>query len=216
MNAIRFSLALGLVVAALAAPRSLRAQNEAELPDIDTLREWLVAHHPHVVDGDSTENAALIVVDTGARYVKSIAFHLTANEVAEWSRAAVRGVLIQDDAALRDLRDGCFDDPAHPKSGPLPLCLLDGARVPSIDGLRFLASREVVVLKGDTASKRFGADGAHGAVIAKTDSAMLARYRSVGATPATFVAFEERRIRRRTDGAPVVITVLMLRSGSKQ
>jgi hypothetical protein len=48
-------------------------------------------------------------------------------------------------------------------------------------------------------------------VIVTTDSSALGYYTRLGATPASFVQYLSQHIRRRADGQPVVITVLMLR-----
>ena len=207
----RTKLLFLLLLATLRPFRTAMSQTEAAFPDMDELRAWLKEHHPQIVSGESgLVNAAVIVIDTNAHYVRSIAYRLTAVELADMSGAATRGAGFEDDAVSKNLLNVCFAG-GEKSTGPRPICVLDGSRVPVIDALRFLATRDVDVLKSDAAVKRFGTDGVNGAVIAATDTAALARFKSVGATPENFMSFEERRIRRNADGLPVIITVLMLR-----
>ena len=85
-----------------------------------------------------------------------------------------RAISFQYDAISKNLLVTCADRAAASPPATRPICVQDGARVQTIDGLR-----------------------------------------SVWATSANFVSFERRRIRRRADGQPVVITVVMLRGMSK-
>lgn len=201
------------LLAALLPLRAVIAQTEGSFPEMDVLRAWLQTHHPQLISGDSALNAAVVVVDTNGHYVKSTAFRLSASELEAWGGGVERNVSFQDDTVSKNLVDACIK--SRTERPPVnAVCILDGARVPAVDGLRFLASRDVEVLRGEAASKRFGPDAAKGAVLVTTDTIAAARFASVGATSANFVAFEGRRIRRRADGAPVVITILMLRGTS--
>ena len=207
---MRFTLPLRFIVALLPL-RKARAQTEAPFPEMNQVRAWIAAKHPMVLSGErGLENAAIIVTDTAGRYVRSVAYRLTAVELSDLRDAAGRAAAFEDDATSKNLMNACFAGDEKPKI-PHPLCLLDGASRQEIDALRLLATRDVDVLQPDAAKQRFGATGANGAVIATTDSAQLARFTTLGATPANFVAFEQRRVRRQTDGLPLLITVLMLR-----
>lgn len=134
-------------------------------------------------------------------------------------KAGIRSSLdllgLQDDTVSKNLVADCVSSRTQRPAATHAVCVLDGVRVRVVDGLRFLTSRDIDVLKGEAASKGFGPDAVNGAVLVTTDTAALGRFESLGATSANFVAFEGRRIRRRADGQPVVITVLMLRGTSK-
>src|SRR5215471_7063016 len=61
---------------------------------------------------------------------------------------------------------GCSAGKSQPT--PRPLCLLDGARVDSFNGVQTLAMRQLETVTGTAATARYGADGANGVVIAST------------------------------------------------
>jgi hypothetical protein len=204
---------LVLVLSALAALVPLRpaqSQTTAPFPEIDELRAWLDDHHPSLTRGDSGVNAAVVVIDTSAHYVRSIVFRLGAGELPTWQGAVQRALSFQDDTVSRNLLAACVGSAPTNLPTTRPICVQDGARVHAVDYLRFLAGRDIDILKSDAALKRFGPDAAQGAVVVTTDTAAFERFKSLGATPANFVSFEGRRIRRPADGEPVVITVLML------
>ena len=211
----RSTLALLLVLTALFPTRLAWSQTYAPFPQLDDVREWLWKNHPNAITGDSGVNAAIVVIDTNAHFVKGMAFRLADSELAVWQGAVARAISFQDDTVSKNLLGACADRASASRPAARPICVQDGARVQTIDGLRFLASRDVDVLKRDAASKRFGPDATNGAVVVATDTATFERYKSVGATSASLISFEGRRIRRRADGESVVITVLMLRATSK-
>jgi hypothetical protein len=204
-----------LLFAALVSSRGVMAQTAPTFPELDDLRAWLQAQHPSLIAGDSGLNAAVVVIDTTGRYVRSSAFRLEARALSDWGAGVAHSVSLQDDTLSKRLFTACFDGPREGPPSARPVCILDGARVRAVDGMRFLTSRDIDVLKGEAATSRFGPDAASGAVVVTTDSVALARFKSVGATPENFVSFEGRRIRRRADGQPVIITVLMLRGTPK-
>jgi hypothetical protein len=212
----RSTLLLSLLFTALLPLRPARSQATASFPELDELHGWLAQHQPNFATGDSGVNGAIIVIDTNAHYVKSIAFRLGASELASWQGAIARAIELQDDTVSTNLLAGCSDRALASPPVKRPTCVQDGARVQGFDHLQLLASRSVEVLKSEAAVKRFGPNAANGAVVATTEAVTFERFKSLGATSANFVSFEGRRIRRDSDGRPVVITVLMLRGTSKE
>lgn len=203
-------LAASLVVASALPIRTAVAQT-ASMPELDQTRAWLQVHQPRMISGDSGVNAAIVIVDTAAQYVRSTAFRLSAAELDALQAGVAKAVSLNGDTASTNLISACVRSkkdapPAHP-----PICVLDSLRVQDIAGLRFFASRKLEVLKREDAIKRYGADASNGAVVVTTDVAALDRYTKLGAAPENFVSFQTHRTIRRADRASVVITVLMLR-----
>jgi hypothetical protein len=196
-----------IAVLALATSES---QAQARFPEMDEVRAWIQEHQPKLATGDSGMNAAIIVIDTNAKYLKSVAFRLSERELATMD-PMTHAVTIQDDAAIKNILYSCVRTEKEGPAPTKPMCMLDGVRVAAIDNVRFMTGRDLQVMKADSAVRRFGPDAVHGAVLLATDTAALDRFKSLGVTPTNLVSFEGRRIRRRSDGAAVVITVLMVR-----
>lgn len=209
MSAMRNTVLLLLASAACVPFSIARSQTGAPMPEIDQIRAWMQEHHPALISGDSGINAAVIVVDTNAKYVRSLAFTLIGTAMT--SGGVETAAAMHDDSAWTSRLDACVRDRPEPQPNNPPLCILDGKHVKDIDHLRFFASSAVVVLKPDEAATRYGGDAKNGAVVVTTDAAALARYARLGVTADNFLSFVTRRIRRRADGASVTITVLMVR-----
>ncbi len=199
-----------LAFIALLALAASESQAQARFPEMDEVRAWIQEHHPKLAAGDSGINAAIIVIDTNAKYVKSVAFRLSERELATMD-PMTHAVTIQDDTTIKQILYSCVRTENESPAPTKPMCMLDGVRVAAIDNVRFMAGRDLQVMKADSAARRFGPDAVHGAVLLATDTAALDRFKSLGVTPTNLVSFEGRRTRRRSDGAAVVITVLMVR-----
>jgi hypothetical protein len=204
------SMLLPLVSTTLLTFATAESRGQAAFPEMAQVRAWVQEHQPKLAVGDSGINAAIIVIDTNAKYVRSLAFRLSARELATMDPVS-HAATIQDDTTIKNIIFSCVrvtkDSPAPAK----PMCLMDSVRVESIDFVRFMTGRDLQVMKGDSATKRFGADAASGAFLLATNTPALERFKSLGVTPSNLVSFEGRRITRSSDGAPVVITILMLR-----
>jgi len=190
--------------------RYARSQN-AEMPQMDVVRSWIQEHHPQVISGDSGMNTVLIVVDTNAKYVRSTALRLSAADLAMAHAGMTRAAMMQDDTTWGNRLWACARGAPERKATKRPICILDSARIEDIDALHLLASRAIEVLQAEAAAKQYGSEAANGAVVVATDTAALDQYTRLGATPANFVQYQTQRTRRRADGQPLVITVLMLR-----
>jgi len=196
---------------ALLLPIRGAASQAAELPSMDVIRGWIQEHHSQVISGDSGMNTVIIVVDTNAKYVRSIALRLSATDLATTQGGMMHAATMQDDSTWTNRLWACARGAPERKVVRRPLCILDSARVEVIDGLHLFTSRTVDVLQDTAAAKRYGSSAAYGAVIVTTDTAALGRYTRLGATAASFVLYQQQRIRRRADGQPLLITVVMLR-----
>lgn len=183
----------------------------AEIPQMDVLRSWIQEHHPQVISGDSGMNIVVIVVDTNAKYVRSTALRLSATDLAMTQAGMAHAVMMQDDTTWGNRLWACARGAPERKATKRPICMLDGARVEDIDALHLLASSAVEVLQSEAAVKRYGSEATNGAVLVTTDIAAWSQYTRLGAAPANFVEYQTQRTRRRADGQPIVITVLMLR-----
>ncbi len=200
-----------VLLLAIALPVRFAASQAAEMPEMDVLRTWIQEHHPQVISGDSGMNTVIVVVDTNAKYINSTAFRLSAAELAMMQAGMAHAAMMQDDTMWTSRLWACARGAPERKAAKRPFCILDSVHVEDIDGLHLFASRSVDVLQGQAAARKYGSDAANGAVIVTTDTAALGQYRRLGATPANFVSYQMQRTRRRADGQPLVITVLMLR-----
>jgi len=156
-------------------------------------------------------NTVVTVVDTNAKYVRSTALRLSATDLAMTQAGMAHAVMMQDDSTWGNRLWACARGAPERKATTRPICMLDGARVEDIDALHLLASSAVDVLQNEAAVRRYGSEATNGAVLVTTDIAAWSQYTRLGATPANFVEYQTQRTRRRADGQPIVITVLMLR-----
>jgi hypothetical protein len=212
---MRLVRAIVVSLLASAAPLAVAtSQTVAPMPGLDEIRAWMHEHQPKLTSGDSGINAAIIVVDTSAKYVRSLAFALGDTAMMTMQQGVEVAVGMHHDTAWTNRVDACVRDGSEAPATNPPLCVLDGARVKNIDQLRFVASSAIVVVKNDEATKRYGREAKNGAVLVTTDTAALARYAHAGVTADNFLSFVTRRTRRAADGAPLLLAVLMVRSKS--
>src|SRR4051812_34338606 len=89
------------------APFHFAAAQKAEMPELDEVREWLHAHQPRMISGDSGLNATIVIVDTNAKYVRSIAFALGPAELERANGGMMRAAGLQGDTASANLLWAC-------------------------------------------------------------------------------------------------------------
>lgn len=211
MDLRRSSRRIFVLLSATLLPLRYAAAQAAEMPQMEVLRAWIQEHHPKVISGDSGMNTVVIVVDTNAKYVRSTALRLSAVDLAAMQAGMAHVVTMQDDTTWGNRLWACARGAPERKTTKRPMCILDSVRVEDIDALHLLASRAIDVLQNDAALKQYGSEAANGAVVVTTDTTALRQYTRLGATPANFVEYQTQRTRRRADGQPLLITVLMLR-----
>lgn len=176
---------LRLLLVAMLPFTTAAAQSSAEMPSMDIVREWIAQHHANVFR-DTTENAVIIIVDTNAKYVKSVATRVDSAEVAAvdsgWTRVA--RLMATREGRLNDdtLWMSCWGKASTPPVSGQPICIVDGARVSGFDVLRQLGMRDLEIVRGAAASARYGADAANGVVVAKTNPTTVARLEGLGVT----------------------------------
>jgi hypothetical protein len=183
--------------------------------DIDQIRDWIAAHHPQVYN-DTTVNTVLIVLNPNGTYAASIAARFDSAEVAatDFRFARLADIIAARQGARQVdtlLTYACSGEKTQPANRPL--CILDGARVDSFNGVQTLAMHKLETVTGQAATARYGPDAANGVVIGSTTASLLERYRALGITAANMGSMQTNRVREGTVGPRRLdITIVFLKA----
>ena len=110
-----------LFFVALLALGTSESQAQTRFPEMDELRAWIEEHQPKLAAGDSGINAAIIVIDTAAKYVKSVAFRLSERELATMDPMA-HAATIQDDTTIKRILYSCMRSENEGPGPTKPMC----------------------------------------------------------------------------------------------
>src|SRR3954469_12371164 len=99
-------------IAAIATVTAADASAQRQFPDLSALRTLIATHQPRLAAGDSGINASIIVIDTNAKYVRSVAFRLSDAEFAALDPVG-HAVVLQDDSTAHAILDACVHSAAE-------------------------------------------------------------------------------------------------------